>query len=85
MQGQIQCQGTERKRFLRDSFDDTGTLVFANGIVGAGLEVFELVKQHGFEGMVAKRWPHRIARAARASGSRSSILATAEKRRWGLG
>lgn len=45
----------ERKRFLRDSFEDTGTLVFANGIIGAGLEVFELVKQHGFEGMLAKR------------------------------
>ncbi|CAB3784169.1 DNA ligase [Pararobbsia alpina] len=45
----------ERKRFLRDSFDDSDALVYASGIVGAGLEVFELVKRHGFEGMVAKR------------------------------
>jgi bifunctional non-homologous end joining protein LigD len=45
----------ERKRFLRDSFEDTGSLVFVNGIIGAGAEVFELVKQYGFEGMLAKR------------------------------
>jgi bifunctional non-homologous end joining protein LigD len=45
----------ERKRFLRDAFDDTDSLVFVNGIIGAGAEVFELVKQYGFEGMVAKR------------------------------
>jgi bifunctional non-homologous end joining protein LigD len=45
----------ERKAFLRDSFDDTKALVFANGIVGAGTWVFEQVEAHGFEGMVAKR------------------------------
>ncbi len=45
----------KRKAFLRDSFDDTGTLVFMNGIVGAGEWVFEQVEHHGFEGMVAKR------------------------------
>ncbi|MDP9155268.1 MAG: DNA ligase [Pseudomonadota bacterium] len=45
----------KRKAFLRDSFDDTGTLVCTNGIVGAGEWVFEQVELHGFEGMVAKR------------------------------
>ncbi|MDB6082225.1 MAG: dependent ligase, partial [Gammaproteobacteria bacterium] len=45
----------ERKGFLRDSFEDTKTLVFANGIVGAGTWVFEQVEAHGFEGMLAKR------------------------------
>jgi bifunctional non-homologous end joining protein LigD len=45
----------ERKRFLRDSFEDTGALIFVNGIIGGGDRVFELVKQYGFEGMVAKR------------------------------
>jgi bifunctional non-homologous end joining protein LigD len=45
----------ERKGFLRDSFEDTKVLVFANGIVGAGTWVFEQVEAHGFEGMLAKR------------------------------
>ena len=44
-----------RKGFLRDSFDDIGTLIFANGVVGVGDWVFEQVEAHGFEGMVAKR------------------------------
>jgi bifunctional non-homologous end joining protein LigD len=45
----------KRKAFLRDSFEDTGSLVFTNGIVGAGEWVWEQVELHGFEGMVAKR------------------------------
>src|SRR5260370_812659 len=45
----------ERKGFLRDSFDNTETLIFTNGIVGAGKWVFEQVEALGFEGMVAKR------------------------------
>jgi bifunctional non-homologous end joining protein LigD len=45
----------ERKRYLRDSFGDTGVLVFVNGIVGAGDQVFELVRSYGFEGMLCKR------------------------------
>jgi bifunctional non-homologous end joining protein LigD len=45
----------ERKAILRDSFDDTDALSFVSGIIGAGTEVFELVKQHKFEGMLAKR------------------------------
>jgi bifunctional non-homologous end joining protein LigD len=45
----------KRKAFLRDSFEDTGSLVFTNGIVGAGEWVWEQVELHGFEGMIAKR------------------------------
>jgi bifunctional non-homologous end joining protein LigD len=45
----------DRKAFLRDSFEDTGTLVFVNGIVEAGEWVFEQVAEHDFEGMLAKR------------------------------
>jgi bifunctional non-homologous end joining protein LigD len=46
---------SKRKDFLRDAFDDTKTLVCASGVVGAGEWVFDQVKGHGFEGMVAKR------------------------------
>jgi bifunctional non-homologous end joining protein LigD len=45
----------ERKAILRDSFDDSLALAFTSGIIGDGVTVFELVKQYGFEGMVAKR------------------------------
>ena len=45
----------ERKGFLRDSFEDTKKLVFANGVTEAGEWVFEQVEEHAFEGMVAKR------------------------------
>ncbi|KAA1013226.1 DNA ligase [Paraburkholderia panacisoli] len=45
----------ERKRILRDSFDDTDALSFVSGIIGDGVAVFGLVQTHGFEGMVAKR------------------------------
>jgi bifunctional non-homologous end joining protein LigD len=45
----------KRKAFLRDSFENTGSLVFSNGIVGEGEWVFEQVELHGFEGMMAKR------------------------------
>jgi bifunctional non-homologous end joining protein LigD len=45
----------KRKAFLRDSFGDTGTLIFANGMIGVGDWVFEQVQAHGFEGMLAKR------------------------------
>lgn len=45
----------ERKAYLRDIFEDTGTLVFVNGIVEAGEWVFEQVAAHDFEGMLAKR------------------------------
>jgi bifunctional non-homologous end joining protein LigD len=56
----------ERKHELRESFEDTGTLVFVNGVIGAGQQVFELVKTHGFEGMVAKRLsaPYRRGRSS---------------------
>jgi bifunctional non-homologous end joining protein LigD len=46
---------TERKLLLRDTFEDTETLVYVAGAVGAGNEVFALARQYGFEGMVAKR------------------------------
>jgi bifunctional non-homologous end joining protein LigD len=45
----------DRKRYLRDAFQDSGTLVFASAIIGAGEWVFEQVQVYGFEGMVAKR------------------------------
>ncbi|KAK48362.1 hypothetical protein BG58_32980 [Caballeronia jiangsuensis] len=40
---------------LRDSFDNTGILVYVAGIVAAGARVFEQVEAHDFEWMVAKR------------------------------
>ena len=45
----------ERKEVLRDSFDDTGTLIFVRGVVSAGVWVFQQVRAHDLEGMVAKR------------------------------
>jgi bifunctional non-homologous end joining protein LigD len=45
----------ERKRYLRDAFEDNGTLVFASSVVEAGEWVFEQVQALGFEGMMAKR------------------------------
>ncbi|WP_236674307.1 DNA ligase [Paraburkholderia hospita] len=45
----------ERKDMLRDSFDDTGTLIFVRGVVSAGVWVFQQVRAHDLEGMVAKR------------------------------
>ena len=45
----------ERKQVLRDSFDNTTELVYVTGIVAAGAWVFDQVKLHDFEGMLAKR------------------------------
>jgi bifunctional non-homologous end joining protein LigD len=45
----------ERKGLLRDSFDDTGTLVYVSGVVSAGVWVFKQVQARDLEGMVAKR------------------------------
>jgi bifunctional non-homologous end joining protein LigD len=45
----------ERKNRLRDTFDDTATLVYSNAVVGVGMWVFEQVQYYGFEGMLAKR------------------------------
>ena len=45
----------ERKAHLRDAFEDTPTLVYSSSIIGAGAAVFDEVRRHGFEGMVAKR------------------------------
>jgi bifunctional non-homologous end joining protein LigD len=45
----------ERKIHLREAFTDTKTLIFANGIVGAGEWVFEQAQALDLEGMVAKR------------------------------
>jgi bifunctional non-homologous end joining protein LigD len=45
----------ERKERLRDSFDDTRTLIYASGIRGAGEFVFGQAKSLDLEGMVAKR------------------------------
>lgn len=45
----------ERKSHLREAFTDTKTLIFANGIVGAGEWVFEQAQALDLEGMVAKR------------------------------
>lgn len=45
----------ERKEMLRDSFDDTHTLVYVTDVEGIGELVFEQVQLHDFEGMVAKR------------------------------
>ncbi|MCX5544684.1 DNA ligase [Paraburkholderia sp. CNPSo 3076] len=54
----------ERKVHLRDAFDDTPTLVFSSSINGAGEAVFDEVRRHGFEGMLAKRLasPYRAGR-----------------------
>jgi bifunctional non-homologous end joining protein LigD len=52
----------ERKAHLRDSFDNSDTLVFVNGIADAGEWVFEQVALHDFEGMVAKRVDSRYQR-----------------------
>ncbi|BCG04741.1 hypothetical protein PPGU19_093090 (plasmid) [Paraburkholderia sp. PGU19] len=43
---------TERKTWLHDSFDDTETLVYASGVVGLGVLVFQEVRKYGVEGMV---------------------------------
>jgi bifunctional non-homologous end joining protein LigD len=45
----------DRKRYLRDAFEDDGTLIFANAIIEAGEWIFEQVRAYGFEGMMAKR------------------------------
>jgi bifunctional non-homologous end joining protein LigD len=45
----------ERKLYLRKSFDNTGTLIYASGIEDEGKLVFEHVQELGLEGMVAKR------------------------------
>ena len=45
----------ERKAYLRDSFENTGALVFVSGIAEAGEWVFEQAIAHNFEGMLAKR------------------------------
>jgi bifunctional non-homologous end joining protein LigD len=45
----------ERKQVLRDSFGDTAVLIYVSGIVEAGAWVFEQVKAHDLEGMLAKR------------------------------
>ncbi|SAL05476.1 ATP dependent DNA ligase [Caballeronia arationis] len=45
----------ERKQILRDSFENTQQLIYVVGIVGAGTWVFDQVKDHDMEGMVAKR------------------------------
>jgi bifunctional non-homologous end joining protein LigD len=44
-----------RKQYLRDSFEDSATLIFTNAIIDAGEWVFEQVRAYGFEGMMAKR------------------------------
>lgn len=55
----------ERKRHLRESVTDTKTLIVPYGIVGAGEWVFDQVKAHDLEGMVAKRLssPYRRGRS----------------------
>jgi bifunctional non-homologous end joining protein LigD len=45
----------ERKERLRESFDDTKTLIYASGIQGAGEWVFEKAQSLDLEGMIAKR------------------------------
>jgi bifunctional non-homologous end joining protein LigD len=52
----------ERRERLRDTFDDTPTLVYSNAVVGVGTWVFEQVQYYGFEGMVAKRMSSAYAR-----------------------
>lgn len=46
---------TERKARLRDAFDNTERLVYLTDVESVGELVFEQVKIHDFEGMVAKR------------------------------
>lgn len=45
----------ERKERLRESFDDTKTLIYASGVQAAGEWVFEKAASLDLEGMVAKR------------------------------
>jgi bifunctional non-homologous end joining protein LigD len=45
----------QRKEMLRDTFDDTATLVYVTGIVAAGAWVFDQAVRHDFEGMIGKR------------------------------
>jgi len=67
----------ERKGFLRESFTDTKTLVFVNGIIAAGEWVFEQVEAHGFEGMVAKRLDSLYQRGRSNEWQRSNTPAMA--------
>jgi bifunctional non-homologous end joining protein LigD len=46
---------SERKERLRESFDDTRTLIYASGVRGAGEFVFGQAQSLDLEGMVAKR------------------------------
>ncbi|TDG01506.1 DNA ligase [Paraburkholderia guartelaensis] len=50
-----QLELTERKARLRDAFDNTERLVYLTDVECVGELVFEQVKIHDFEGMVAKR------------------------------
>lgn len=52
----------ERRGRLRDTFDDTATLVYSSAVVGVGIWVFEQVRHHCFEGMVAKRMASRYTK-----------------------
>ncbi|MDP9648711.1 ATP-dependent DNA ligase [Paraburkholderia caledonica] len=45
----------DRKLHLRDSFENTRTLVYASGIPEEGRLVFDEVENLGLEGMIAKR------------------------------
>lgn len=57
-----QMELTERKARLRDAFDDTERLVYLTDVERVGELVFEQVKIHDFEGMVAKRKSSRYTR-----------------------
>jgi bifunctional non-homologous end joining protein LigD len=46
---------TERKMHLRESFENSNTLIYASGIEDEGKLVFEHVEELGLEGMIAKR------------------------------
>jgi len=50
-----QLELAERKARLRDAFDNTERLVYVTDVERIGELVFEQVKIHDFEGMVAKR------------------------------
>ncbi|KDR41530.1 hypothetical protein [Caballeronia glathei] len=52
----------ERKSHLREAITDTKTLIFANGIFGAGEWVFEQAQALDLEGMIAKRLSSRYER-----------------------
>ncbi|WP_175795460.1 MULTISPECIES: ATP-dependent DNA ligase [Burkholderia cepacia complex] len=52
----------ERKRLLREVFDDSATLVFVNGIVGHGCAAFKHVVALDLEGLVVKRLDSRYQR-----------------------